>query len=81
MFACLERLRRKSDFYAHGPDWVRQLWTTEASFDWYVKSRKAGLQSAGGLRRMGRDWFVDLEGFTRIVAAEFNLPTEQEPAK
>lgn len=70
----LQRLRRKSDFYSDGPQWVRTVWPTQAGFEWFCKSRREALQKAGGLRRMGRDWFIDAESFPKVVAAEFQLP-------
>lgn len=73
-YDALQRLRRKSDFYSDGPAWVRTVWPTQAGFEWFCKSRREALHKAGGLRRMGRDWFVDAEAFPRVVAAEFQLP-------
>lgn len=70
----LYRLKRKSDFYTDGPQWVRSVWPTQASFEWFCKSRRDALQQVGGLRRMGRDWFIDAEAFPNAVAAEFHLP-------
>jgi len=69
----LERLRKKSDFYTDGPDWVRSVWKTQAGFEWFCKSRREALEQRGGLRRMGRDWFVDAGVFPQAVAQEFNL--------
>lgn len=68
----LERLRKKGDFYNIGPDWVRSVWKTQAAFEWFCKSRREVLERRGGLRRMGRDWFIDSELFAQAVACEFD---------
>jgi hypothetical protein len=57
----LSNWQRKREFYAHAPDWVRQIWPTEPSFNWYVKSRRQVLANAGVLRKLGRDWLVDVK--------------------
>ncbi|GEM_PF-5700600 len=46
----LSNWQRKREFYAHAPEWVRQIWPTEPSFNWYVKSRRQVLSNAGMLR-------------------------------
>jgi hypothetical protein len=73
-YAALQRLQRKKVYYTDGPPWVRSVWNTQAGFEWFCKSRRAALEQAGGLRRMGRDWFIDAEAFPKVVAAEFHLP-------
>lgn len=57
----LLRWQRKRDFYANAPDWVRQFWSTQPSFNWYCKSRRLELSEAGVLRKLGRDWMVDVQ--------------------
>lgn len=69
----LLRLRRKSDFYSQGPGWVRSLWPTQAGFEWFCKANRDSLCRSGGLRRMGRDWFIDETNFGTAVASKFGF--------
>lgn len=63
----LERWQRKSGFYAAAPQWVYGLWRTQPSFEWFVKSRRSELANAGAIRKLGRDWFVDVDALQEFV--------------
>ncbi len=67
----LDRWQRKRGFYATAPQWVYGLWRTQPSFEWFVKSRRSELANAGAIRKLGRDWFVDVEGLKLFVAQKF----------
>jgi hypothetical protein len=69
----LERLSRKRDFYTNAPDWVKTFWPTQASFDWYLKSRNKPLTEQGALQRLGRDYFVDAERLALAVENELGV--------
>lgn len=60
----LTALRRAGDFYeTDAPNWVRSLWPTRSSFDWFIKSRRAQLVEAGALVKLGSRVCVDTERF------------------
>lgn len=60
----IENLRRKSDYYKNvAPDWVRSVWPRIQSLDHFVKSQRATLVAHGGIVRLGRDWFIEVEKF------------------
>ena len=67
----LDRWQRKADFYANAPTWVRSIWSTQPSFEWYCKSRRKTLAKAGALRKLGRDWFVHSDQLEVAVRGEF----------
>lgn len=68
----LERWQRKRGFYADAPSWVYGLWRTQPSFEWFVKSRRAELSNAGAIRKLGRDWFVDVNALQLFVENKLN---------
>ena len=64
----LGNLRRKLDYYEiDGPEWIRSIWTRQASFDWFLKCHRKTLVEFGGLRRLGRDYFIDQTKFPEIA--------------
>jgi len=73
LFECL---CRKAEFYHEGPNWVRSIWPTENSFSWFIKSNGKELKELLGIRKVGRDWFVDTVRFPAAAARVFRLPVE-----
>jgi hypothetical protein len=69
----LEQLRPKTVFYENGPEWVRSIFKTANSFDWYCKSRKKVLGECGAMCRIGRDWYINGEKFEKFLLSEFKL--------
>lgn len=67
MSSNLSDWQRKREFYANAPEWVRQIWPTEPSFNWYVKSRCHALSNSGVLRKLGRDWLVNQQALENDV--------------
>ena len=64
----LTALRRASDFYeVDAPAWVRALWPTRSSFDWFIKSRRAQLVEHGGLVKLGSRVCVDTDRFQQAA--------------
>ena len=60
----IENLRRKTDYYQHAaPDWVRSVWPRIQSLNHFLKANRDDLVAHGGIARLGRDWFVDIENF------------------
>ena len=60
----IENLRRKTDYYQNvAPDWVRSVWPRIQSLNHFLKSNRDDLVAHGGIARLGRDWFVDVEQF------------------
>lgn len=79
MVDILEKVRRKRTYYEQAPQWVLALWPSLDSFEWFCKSRRAELEKAGAMHKLGRDWFIDAEQFPIAVAKAYNLqaPAEQ----
>lgn len=69
----LSRWQRKREFYTNAPDWVRQIWLTQPSFNWYCKSRRQELSEAGVLRKLGRDWMVDVEQLEQTLRQQLEV--------
>lgn len=73
----IENLRRKTDYYKNAaPDWVRSVWPRIESLNHFVKAHRDTLVASGGIARLGRDWFVDVEQFPaaakRILGVELS---------
>lgn len=65
----LTHIRRKPDYYRNdAPAWVRNVWPRQASFDWFIKHRRAELVNSGAVVRLGRDYFVDTVVFPRVAS-------------
>lgn len=83
----LSRLRRKLDYYRHeAPEWVRVVWPRPESFAWFIKHRRADLESRGALLRLGRDHFIDTGSFPAAAGeilgrVDATLTGLQSPAK
>lgn len=75
----LDRTARKRDFYLTGPAWVRSVWPTPHSFDWFCRSRRHELASKGAMVKLGRDWFVDVQAFPKAVASVYGLAADAQP--
>jgi hypothetical protein len=76
----LSNLRRKRDYYTNdSPDWVRVVFRSFTSFDWFCKDNRDALISAGALFRIGRDYFVDTEKFLGLVIELRGIPVERQP--
>jgi hypothetical protein len=65
--ADLAALKRKTEFYATGPDWVRNLWPTASAFDWFIKNNKRELERRGVIAKLARDWLVDTNTFEPAI--------------
>jgi len=63
----LSNWQRKREFYSRGPHWVRQIWPSEPSFNWFIKSRREMLANSGVLRKLGRDWLIDQQALEQNV--------------
>jgi hypothetical protein len=73
----LSHLRRKRDYYTNdSPPWVRIVFRSFRSFDWFCKDNRAALIAAGALFRIGRDYFVDTEKFLGQVIELRGIPVE-----
>ncbi len=66
----LSNWQRKREYYKQSPDWVRQIWPSEPSFNWFIKSRREALANAGVLRKLGRDWLVNEQALEDDVRAQ-----------
>jgi hypothetical protein len=77
----LDRTARKRDFYLTGPAWVRSVWPTPHSFEWFCKSRRQELARQGAMVKLGRDWFIDCGAFPQAVASVYGLPVEAVSAR
>ncbi len=64
----LSKLRRKRDYYtSDSPDWVRIVFRSFESFDWFCKDNRDALLAAGALMRIGRDYFVETEQISLAI--------------
>lgn len=70
MVTDLSHWQRKREFYQQAPDWVRQIWPSEPSFNWYIKSRREALSKDGVLRKLGRDWLVNEQALEQDVRGQ-----------
>lgn len=65
----LTRIRRKPDYYRNdAPEWVRNVWPRQESFDWFIKHRRVELVDSGAVVRLGRDYFVDTVIFPKVAS-------------
>ena len=69
----LDRWQRKRGFYDNAPEWVHNIWRTRASLEWFLKSRRNELNAHGAIRKLGRDWFVDIERMKIFVSERLEL--------
>lgn len=73
----LSDLVRKSAYYQFdGPDWTKKLWTRFESFSYFIKAHRDHLVQKGAIRRIGREYFIDLNRFP--AEAEVLLGVRQE---
>ena len=71
----LSNLRRKRDFYTNNsPAWVRIVFRSFTSFNWFCKDNRNALIAAGALFRIGRDYFVDTEIFVNTLIELRGIP-------
>ncbi len=77
----LDRTARKRDYWQTGPAFVRSVWPTPHSFDWFCRSRRQELAAQGAMVKLGRDWFIDAEAFPQAVARVYGLPTDAVATK
>jgi hypothetical protein len=74
----LSNLRRKRDFYTNdSPPWVRIVFRTFTSFDWFCKDNRDALVAASALFRIGRDYFVDTEKFLDQLIKLRGIPVDE----
>lgn len=76
-------LRRKPDYYDHdGPTWIRSIWNTPSSFDWFLKNNRQQLLSEGAIHRLGRDYFIHRQRFPDVACRILGLSEgTQDPMK
>lgn len=69
-------LRRKPDYYgSDGPSWIRSIWTTPSSFDWFLKNNRQRLISEGAIHRLGRDYFIHCQRFPEAACKILGFDT------
>ena len=77
----IENLRRKAEYYQHdAPEWVRVIWPRQASLNHFVKFNRDALVRAGAIRRLGRDYFVDVEVFPDVAKRIMNIDSGEAAA-
>jgi hypothetical protein len=82
-YELIANLRRKAEYYSNdGPEWVRLIWPRLASFDWFLKSNRQTLVACGGIRRLGRDYFIDQSRFPNAAKLILGIElTEEKPMR
>ena len=77
----LNHLRRRNDYIRHdAPKWMRALWPTEPSLDWFMKAHRQQLVGAGAIVLMGREYFIMADKFEAVVRQIYKLPEAEKAA-
>jgi hypothetical protein len=73
-YELISNLRRKPDYYgSDGPSWIRSIWNTPSSFDWFLKNNRRRLLQEGAIHRLGRDYFIDQKLFPSVACRILGL--------
>jgi hypothetical protein len=76
----LESLRKKQDYYAEGPTWVRNFWKKPTSFSFFLKENRTTLEELGAIVRPGREYFINIDEFPHAARIILKVPEERKAA-
>lgn len=75
----IENLRKTRIYFEHdAPPWARNIWPKFSSLEYFVKTHRSELVEQGAMRKLGRDYFVDVESFPRVAQQILGVPNGGE---